>query len=251
MNIAGIILAGGKGTRINSHKVNKVTLPFHGKALINYGVELLIDIANPIVVVVGAYAKSVKDCLKDYSVGYAYQQKRLGTAQATKIGLSRLVNQSPTPEIVIVGYGDHMMFYKKETIKKMLAIHNKEKAAITIITTIYSNPNALAWGRIIRDENGKLIDSIEQKDATEEQKKINEVNPNFNCFDYSFLIKNINKIKKSPISGEYYLPDLIKIAIKQNQKVVGLKVPFNEVGIGINKLPELQESQNLYFSNSN
>lgn len=250
MKVAGIILAGGKGTRINSNKVNKVTLPFLGKPLIKYGVDLFKDVADPIVVVVGAFSHSVKDVLKKDEILYAYQQKRLGTGHATRIGVDALKKTSH-PDMVLVGYGDHMMFYKKETIKKLVKSVSEHRAAISLLTTVHKNPDELAWGRIVRDEHGYIIDSIEQKDANEEQRKITELNPCFYCFDYKFLRKNIKRIKKSQVSGEFYLTELIKIAINQGERIVGLKVPFKEVGIGINKLPELQESQKIFINTHN
>ena len=246
MKIAGIILAGGKGTRINSHKVNKVTLPFLGKPLITYGVDLFSNICNPIVVVVGAFSHSVKEVLKKYKVGYATQRKRLGTAHAAYMGVKQLNELKTHPESVIIGYGDHMMFYRKETIKKMFHRQINEGAAICLLTTEYASPNDLAWGRIIRNSEGAIIDSIEQKDATAEQQKISELNPSLYCFDFEFISANITKIKKSKTTGEYYLTDLIKIAVKQGKKVIGLKVPFKEVGIGINRINELKKSQEIF-----
>ncbi|OGK26113.1 hypothetical protein A2954_04160 [Candidatus Roizmanbacteria bacterium RIFCSPLOWO2_01_FULL_37_12] len=246
MKIAGIILAGGKGTRIRSHNVNKVSLSFVGKPLIRYGVELFKGIVEPIVVVVGAYSHSVKEVLQNNNVQYAYQKKRLGTGHATKVGLESL-NGSLNPYLVLIGYGDHMMFYKKDTVKRLIKSHLLHKAALSLITTVHANPDELAWGRVIRNKNHYIVDNIEQKDATAEERKITELNAGFYCFDYEFLKKNIGKIKKSPVSGEYYINALIHIANEQSKKVVGLKVPFKEVGIGINRLPELQASQNIYI----
>lgn len=246
MKIAGIILAGGKGTRINSHKVNKVTLPFVGKPIVCYGVELFKDLTDPTIVVIGAFSHSVKAALKDYKVTYAYQQKRLGTAHATKIGLEK-INNGNFPDIVLVGYGDHMMFYKKETINKLIKAHQEHSAALSLITVNHDNPDELAWGRVIRDKKGFIIDNIEQKDATPEQRKIEELNAGFYCFDYGFLRENISEVKKSPVTGEYYLNALIHIAIEQNKIVFGLRVPFKEVGIGINRFPELQKSQDIFL----
>jgi len=251
MKIAGIILAGGKGTRINSHKVNKVALPFAGKPLIRYGVDLLKGVCTPIVVVIGAFSHSVKEVLKKDDVIYALQRKRLGTAHAANMGMKR-INELPTlPDSVVIGYGDHMMFYKKETIKKMIDLQSHENAAISLLTTENDKAEELAWGRIIRDKNGSIVGIIEQKDATEEQRKIIEINPGFYSFDYNFIAENINKVKKSEVSGEYYLTDLLKIAISQGKKIIGLKVPFAEVGIGINKSEELQISQEIYLRQKN
>src|SRR3989338_6881092 len=243
--IAGIILAAGKGTRIKVKNKNKVTLPFLNKPLITYGVDLLTTLTDKVVVVVGAFHESVKSILKDYDVIYAYQKKRLGTAHATKIGLEKLTTMSPQPEIVIVAYGDYTMFYKKERIAELINIHKKQKAVVTFITTIMPDP--FGYGRIIRKVNEGVVAIIEDKNASDEQKKIKEINAGFYCLDYKFITKNINKIKKSFESKEYYLTDLIEIALRQNHKVVGVKLPFSEVGIGINRHVELKEIQKLYL----
>ena len=251
MNIAGIILAGGKGTRINSHKVNKVVLNFAGYPIITYAVKLLAGVTNPNVVVVGAFSHSVKDALKNYKVNYAYQQKRLGTAHATQVGLeSEAILSSSPPSSVVVGYGDHMMFYKKATVRKLIKAQIIHKAVISLITAVHTKPDELAWGRVVRDKNGYIVDNVEQKDATAEERKINELNAGFYCFDYLFLIDNIKKVKKSPVSGEYYLNALIHTAVEQGKKVVGMKVPFKEVGIGINRLQELHKSQKIYLQSN-
>src|SRR3989344_6532086 len=186
MNIAGIILAAGKGTRINSASggKNKVTLPFLNKPLIIYGVELLQTYAKPVVVVIGAFADSVKDVLQSHDVIYAYQKELLGTGDATKAGVESLNKIFEKPNSVLVGYGDHTMFYKNETVKQLIELQTKSLAAISMITTVHHSPDKLAWGRIIRNEKGDIIDSIEQKDATEEQKKIKELNTCFYCFDF-------------------------------------------------------------------
>lgn len=242
--IGGIILAAGKGTRINSKEKNKVTLPFLNKPLIVYSVELMRQVADKVVVVVGAFAESVKEVLKDYPLIYAHQLKRLGTGHATKVGLKALEKFSPS--IVLVGYGDHTMFYRKKDIKDLISVHKKTGAAMTIITVKHANEN-LHWGYIVREKNGKIVDSVEFKDASERQKKIKELNAGFYCFDFKFLKENISKIPKSSVSGEYYLNSLIKIAASSGKKVSALTVPFSSVGIGINRWSELEESERLYL----
>ncbi len=248
MIVAGIILAAGKGTRIKSTNRNKVTLPFLSKPLIMYAVELLQSLAKPVVVVVGAFSDSVKEVLKDSNVTYAYQKDQLGTGHATVIGLKVLEKLTSPPSIVLVGYGDHTMFYKKKIVQKLIDNHIKNKALISCITTIHENPNKLAWGRIMRDRKGEVFDIVEQKDASVGQKKIKELNAGFYCFDYEFLKKNLVKIPKSRASGEYYLNSLIKIAASQKQRIKTLDVTFENVGIGINRNKELEESQKIYMT---
>ncbi len=242
--IVGLILAAGKGTRINSKDRNKVTLPFLNKPLIVYSVELMKQVVDKVIVVIGAFHESVRQALKKYPVDYAYQKKRLGTAHAVKVAIPAI--EKYHPKLVLVGYGDHTMFYKREDIKNLINLHQKEKAAMTIITVEHDNEN-LHWGCIIRNKNGEIVDSVEFKDASDKQKKIKELNAGFYCFDFVFLKENIGKVPKSSVSNEYYINSLIKIASVQGKKVAGLKIPFSSVGIGINRFSELEESQRLYL----
>ena len=78
------------------------------------------------------------------------------------------------------------------------------------------------------------------------KKKIKEINTGFYCFDYAFVRDHIGHIQPSPVSKEYYLPELIPMALAENKRVSGLIVPYTEMGIGINKFEELSESQKLY-----
>jgi len=250
--IIGIILAAGKGTRIKAKTANKVTLPFLNKPLILYSVELMEKVADKTFVVIGAFHESVKKVLAHKKVFYAYQKKRLGTGHAVKVAIEEIVKKKIRPEIVLVGYGDHTMFYKKEDIKKLIAFHQKEKAAMSIITTDSDNNEKLHWGYILRDEKNNIIDSVEYKDASDEIKKnTKELNAGFYCFDFNFLINNLKKIPKSKVTGEYYINSLIKIASDQSLDVIGLKVPFSSVGIGVNTWSELDESQKIYLAVKN
>lgn len=248
--LIAIILAAGKGTRIKSTDRNKVTLPFLNKPLIVYAVELFEGIVEKEIIVIGAFHESVKEALKNHDVDYAYQKDQLGTGHAVAAGLKEAEKLGLTASQVFVCYGDHSMFYKKETVKKLITLHNMHHPVISILTTDYLAPDKLAWGRILRDPSTqKVIGIVEQKDATEEQKYITEINPGFYLFDATFLKEALPKIQPSTASGEYYVTDLIKIAYDEKKSIEALKVPFTEVGIGINKREELEESQKIYLSN--
>ena len=184
MKIIGIILAAGKGKRMNSKNTNKTALQFNGKKLIDYGIDLLKDITSEIVLVVGAYAESVKKSVLDKSVVFARQTKRLGTGHAVKCAL-RVIKTNP--DIVLLGYGDHMMFYSKELINKLIQLHKEKNAVVSLISTTVHDPTG--WGRIIRNADGFVDRIVEQKDASESEKKVKEVNAGFYCFDFKFLKK--------------------------------------------------------------
>lgn len=244
--ITGIILAGGDGTRLKYENANKTTIPFNGKPLIQYGLDLYHGIADTTVIVVGAYPESVKAVVHDPSVIYAHQAERLGTGHAVQVAVAEMERQGLSPETVMVGYGDHMMFYTQDIISRMLRKHKEKQAAITLISAEYDDPDMLAWGRIIRDDTGNVKDIIEQKDATEDQRKMKELNTGFYCFEYQFLKQSLPLLEKSPHTKEIYLTDLIKIANSLNRTVVAFDVPFQYVGIGINTAEQLAQSQKLH-----
>lgn len=241
--IVSIILAGGLGKRLNSKEINKVVYPFLGKSMIQYGVDLFKKVSSQVVIVVGAFAESVKALLKsEKNILYGFQKEQLGTGDATKVGLE-VIKDNP-PKLVLVGYGDHLMFYKESTMRRLIKLHKENEAVVTFITTKYERPEG--WGRVERDASGKVVDIVEEKDANEEQKKIQEVNAGLYCFDYDFLQTHIGSIHKSSVTGEYYLTDIIKIAFTDKLPVAALMVPFEEVGIGVNRAEELAESQEFY-----
>jgi bifunctional UDP-N-acetylglucosamine pyrophosphorylase/glucosamine-1-phosphate N-acetyltransferase len=131
------------------------------------------------------------------------------------------------------------MFYKPETVRAVVGLYDKEKARVVLLTTLFEDPNSLRWGRIIRNERGEVTRIVEQKDASEEERQVKEVNPGFYCFDFNFLRENKDRLQKSAVSGEYYLTDFVKMAVDQGLKVVPHLVPFAEVGMGVNTREDL------------
>lgn len=240
-SVAAIILAAGKGTRMKSKTVNKVVMPLAGKPMILHALGRLKALSvDPIIIVVGFAKQSVKEVLGE-SVLYADQKKRLGTGHAVAVGLKKL------PENIhhaIVIYGDDSAFYIKETFANLMRKHFSSNADLTFLTLAVADPSGL--GRIIRDGKGSVIAIVEEKDATEEQKKIVEINPACYIFKVDFLKKNLKKIQKSTVTGEYYLTSLIDIALKQHAKVEtvdGGNIPWR----GVNTKEELQVANALYL----
>ncbi|MCL4374574.1 NTP transferase domain-containing protein [Patescibacteria group bacterium] len=244
--IIGAILAAGKGTRINSHQINKVTLPFNGKRLINYAVDLYKGMADRTIVVVHAFADSVKEALRGESVEFVDQSAPLGTGHALKVVIDYLEKQRLPVTQVLVGYGDHMMFYTRAIVRQLLRAQANQQAVVSLISVKHPDPDQLAWGRVVRDGSGKIVKIVEQKDATPEERKIEELNAGFYCFDYQYARQTKDQIKKSPVTGEYYINEFIDMAINSGKKIVALPVDFRFVGIGVNTTAQLQTSQALY-----
>jgi bifunctional UDP-N-acetylglucosamine pyrophosphorylase/glucosamine-1-phosphate N-acetyltransferase len=239
-NICAIILAAGRGSRMKSGDVNKVTMLIDDKPLISYGINLLQHLnITPIIIVIGHAKKSVQAALKNTKVEFIEQVSPLGTGHAALTGFAKV--PSLATDVVIL-YGDDSYLYTKDILNKIINTHIIEDAAFTLLTIKVDNPQGL--GRVVRDKSGKIQDIIEEKDATDEQKKLKEINPNCYIFKAEFLKKYLPEIDKSPVTGEYYLPALIKIAIAKNEKIKAIDggyLPWK----GINTRQELEEAKKL------
>lgn len=244
MNI-GIILAAGKGTRLHSKDRNKTALQLQGKPMVAYGLELFQQLVDEVVIVVGAFSDSVKAALGDNQIIYVEQTEQKGTGHAVKVAVEEIEQQGLQPKHVLVGYGDHMMFYKTNTIRQMLETHEQRHAAVTLISVNFPHPNELAWGRIIRATDGSVEKIVEQKEATEDEKNVTEVNAGFYCFDFAFLQEAIKLLKPSTVTGEYYITDLIQIARLQSKEVCAFVVDFSEVGSGVNTAEQLEQTEHM------
>lgn len=234
-----IILAAGRGSRMKSKKVNKVAMHLADKPMILHTVDLLknLKIKN-IVVVVGFAKKSVMELL-DGNVVFADQKKRLGTAHAVSVALKK-VNNDITDVIIL--NGDDSAFYTQKIINELLDKHEKEKSSFTFLTIEKENPFGL--GRVVRDSKGNVTAVVEEKDATNAQRKIKEVNPGCYVFSTEFLKKYLPKVEKSEITKEYYLTSLIGIGIKNKEKIETVK-GGNLLWRGVNTKEELGEAHTL------
>lgn len=238
--LGAIILAAGKGKRMNSKKLNKVVLYLADKPLILHTHDLLKSLKiNTIVIVVGFAKESVVKLLGRDMI-YAEQKKRLGTAHAVMSALKKLPKNIRD---VLVLNGDDSAFYSKKTINKLISRHYQSKAAFTLLTIKKSNPFGL--GRIVRDNSGQIIAIVEEKDATDKQRKIREINPACYLFKVSFLKKYLKKVEKSRVTGEYYLTSLISIGIKNKEKIESHCMK-KYLWRGVNTQDELKEAELLF-----
>lgn len=238
-NLGAIILAAGKGTRMKSKMVNKVAMHLADKPMILHTVNLLGDLGiKKIVVVVGFAKESVMKVLEG-KVEFAEQRKRLGTGHAVTCALKKLPREIKN---VLVLNGDDSAFYSKDIIEKLINKHFSDNASFTFLTIEKDNPYGL--GRVVRNKNGVVKAVVEEKDATLNQRKIKEVNPGCYLFKVYFLRKYLPKVKKSPITKEYYLTSLIDLGIKNKEKIETLN-GGNLLWRGVNTKDELKEAEKL------
>ena len=238
INTCAVVLAAGKGKRMNAKSKNKVVFELSGEPIIVRIVNNLKRSSIPHLVIVVGYARESVQKLIGDSVLYAYQRKRLGTGHALKVGLKVVPKDC---QDIFVFYGDDTS-YAPEVLQALIEKHKATGADITFLTLSLEDPTGL--GRICRGEDGSLIGIVEEKDATLEQKKIQEINPGCFVFSKSFLDKYINRIPKSSATGEYYLTNLIELAL-HNSLNVQTYMAKNLIWRGINTPNELQEAEML------
>lgn len=203
-DVMAIVMAAGKGTRMNSKK-SKLVQKIYGKEIVKRAVENAKKAGiEEIITIVGYKKEEVMEVLGQ-DVKYVLQEQMLGTGHAVMQAIQYLKGRKGK---VLVLNGD-VPILRPETLNRLLnkSVENKESA--TILTAIYDNPDG--YGRIIRDEKGNVKEIVEEKDANLEQKQIKEINAGIYCFDIEELIIALNEIKPNNAQGEYYLTDVIKI----------------------------------------
>jgi len=242
-----IILAAGKGTRMNS-ELPKVLVPLKNRPMIKYLMDSVVASqvdTRPIVIVSPDNKEIISQELKEYNIEYVVQDKQLGTGHAVACAQVALDNNDVKPTAILVLYGDHP-FLKSESIKIFSSLAPE---ALTIMPTSLPDfegwrENFRRWGRIIRGANGRVEKIVEFKDSSEEEKLISEVNPGFMCFNTTWLFENIKTLQNNNNQQEYYLTDMVSIAFEQGYEVGTVNIEPHEA-MGINSLDELNTAENL------
>ena len=228
-----VLLAAGKGTRMKSNK-SKLVQKIYGKEIVLRAMENARKAGiKEIIAVVGHEKEQVKAVLGD-EVKYAYQEEMLGTGHAVKQAKDFLKGKNGK---VVVLNGD-VPILRPETIKNLIEKSYSNKEYATLLTAIYDNP--FGYGRIIRDTGGNVEAIVEEKDATEFQKEIKEINAGIYCFDIEELLKALDAIDNNNASGEYYITDVIKIMNDRGLKTGAVIVEDNTEILGINDRVQLE-----------
>ncbi|MBE5813209.1 MAG: bifunctional UDP-N-acetylglucosamine diphosphorylase/glucosamine-1-phosphate N-acetyltransferase GlmU [Clostridiales bacterium] len=236
-NITAVILAAGEGKRMKSN-YSKVIHKVAGKPIIKRVCEAVKNAGiEKCVLVVGHKQEQVRETMGD-SVLYAVQSEQLGTGHAVMQAIPELENA----EKVVVLCGDAPLL-SSDTLKEALKTNVERKEYATIFTAEFDDPTG--YGRIVRDDAGAVVGIVEHKDATEEQRKIKEVNSSMYCFDKKALVEALGKLDNNNAQNEYYLTDVIKIMISEGKKVGTYIVPDKDEIMGINDREQLSVANEI------
>jgi bifunctional UDP-N-acetylglucosamine pyrophosphorylase/glucosamine-1-phosphate N-acetyltransferase len=217
----------------------KVLHPLAGRPLVAYAVETaraLTDAAP--VMIVGHGAEAVREVVGTGTV-FVEQRERRGTGHAVLQARKALQGQS---DLVLVTYAD-MPLLTDQTLRRMVRKQQKNPGPITMMAVIHENPRG--FGRVIRDENGAVLEIVEQAVATPEQLAIRELNAGVYCFDANWLWTHVDQIPLSLPKKEYYLTDLIGMAVAEGLRVEAMIAEDSSEALGINTRVHLAEAESI------
>lgn len=238
--VKAVILAAGKGTRMKSD-LPKVIHEALGKPMVMYSIEAAMEAGadvSDVCLVVGHKAEMVKEVVGN-QVSYVLQEEQLGTGHAVKCASEFIGEEGMT----MILCGDTPLVTGK-TLKALVDIHKEEGNAITVLTAKVEDPTG--YGRIIKDSWGKFIKIVEQKDATLEEQRVDEINSGMYIFDSAILNKALSKITNENAQGEYYLTDTIEIVKSEGWGEVATVIVSDADEIkGVNSPDQLKEAEDI------
>ncbi|MFH1282507.1 MAG: sugar phosphate nucleotidyltransferase [bacterium] len=232
-NMHAVVLAGGEGTRMKS-QLPKVLHKVKGKPMIEYVLEAVNEAGIcETGVVVGFKAEAIKNYFKwNKKLSWFYQNKQLGSANALLSADSFLDNDNQ----LLVLCADTPLI-KAKTLKNFVQFHLNNDNDISILTAKLENP--FGYGRILKDNKGLVVKIVEEKDASDEERSISEVNSGIYCFRNKNIKSFLKKIKPDNAKNEYYLTDLVELIAKSGRRVESFPVENTIEITGINSRDQL------------
>ncbi len=239
MPVQVVILAAGQGKRMHSN-LPKVLHPVAGKALAQHVIDTARSLAaRKLVVVYGHGGEVVRSTLDSADISWALQAPQLGTGHAVAQALPELATQGQT----LVLYGD-VPLTRAATLKRLL---QAGKDGLSILTVNLANPTG--YGRIVRDAAGRVQRIVEEKDATPEEKAINEVNTGIMAIPSPRIGDWLSRLSNNNAQGEYYLTDIVALAVAENVPVHTAQPDGEWEVLGVNSKVQLAELERTYQRN--
>lgn len=235
--IDAIIMAAGKGTRMGGD-LPKVLYEVAGKPMVWWVVQACKEAgASRCILVVGYKGELVREALAgEDGVEFVEQTEQLGTAHAVQMAEPAFEGQPIGDIFVLAGDGP---LIRAQTLSRLVEVHRRTGAAATLATSIIEDPTG--YGRIVRDSDSHFDAIVEQKDATDEQLAIKEVNPSYYCFNGEQMFKTIDQIGANNAQGEYYITDAPGLLKAGGQTVTVVDAVPPEDVLSINNPDQLAE----------
>jgi bifunctional UDP-N-acetylglucosamine pyrophosphorylase / glucosamine-1-phosphate N-acetyltransferase len=236
-NLEVIILAAGLGTRMKSATI-KILHRAAGRPIIDYVLDLAADLCpQPPVMVVGYQREAVQEAVGSRA-RFAVQELQHGTGHAVLQAASILEAADVKQKRVLILSGD-VPLTRRETLQQLLDEHERSGNALTLLTMKPSDP--AMYGRIVRDADGAVLRIVEAKDASDEEKRIDEVNAGIYVFEGEHLFDNLRGLSPNNAQKEYYLTDLLQV-IRDAGHRVGAVVAADPIeAVGVNSRAELAQ----------
>jgi UDP-N-acetylglucosamine diphosphorylase/glucosamine-1-phosphate N-acetyltransferase len=235
-NVAVVVLAAGKGTRMKSDRA-KVLHPLAGRPMLAYVLDLAKHLeADPLVVVVGHQADQVRAAAVEWpGARFALQEPQLGTGHAVMAAMPEMAQYSGP---VLVLYGD-VPGLRMQTVQDLLAAHRQNNLALTVLAMDLADP--AHYGRLVTDPAGRLKAIVEYRDADEDQRKISVVNSGIYVIEADPLRRGLQHLKPDNDQREYYLTDLVSLFYEWDLPLGWRLCPDPAEVAGINSKQELAE----------
>ena len=239
MKTVAVVLAAGKGVRMRSD-LPKVSHLIFGKPMITWVLEAVKGLGiDDVFVVVGYRSEMVKSECEDFNVTFVEQKEQMGTGHAVMQAATHIKDS-----LVIVLNGD-VPLIKTDTLKEFISQHLRSKSAsATVLTAMLPDPGS--YGRIVRSRDERILKIVEQRDATEEELAIKEINTGTYCFNSRDLFNALNEVKPDNAQKEYYLTDVIGILTKRDLPVYAYKARDPNEVLGVNTIEELKRLEGLF-----
>ncbi len=237
MKITTIILAAGKGTRMCSD-LPKVLHKIANRPLLRHVYDMSYQLNNNVIkIVYGHGANLVRKVLADIDVSWVEQKQQLGTGHAVQ----QVSDQISDSDIVLILYGD-VPLLKLATVKGLLA--NVSDKTLALLTVKLKNPTG--YGRIVRDSSGKVTKIVEEKDASITEKEIVEGNTGIMAVEGNKLKKWLNQLSNDNAQGEYYLTDIIEMAVADQITIITTQPESVDEVLGVNNRIQLSHLERVY-----
>jgi UDP-N-acetylglucosamine diphosphorylase/glucosamine-1-phosphate N-acetyltransferase len=234
-----LILAAGKGTRMKSDLV-KVLHPVAGRPMLDYVLNLAEEMGSgKIAVIIGHQADLVEGRYGNRGPTFVYQREQLGTGHAVLQAREAFAGYRGT---ILILCGD-VPLLQVSTVRDLMERHCASGAAITVLTTLLEDP--FGYGRIVKDKEGNVLGIVEHRDATEEQKKIREINTGIYCAENPFLFEAVSEIGNDNAQKEYYFTDIFAIARRKGVRTASVIAPDPGEVMGINSPDDLARATEI------